>query len=238
MKVHLDLACVKLRKTEDKLETLQKRLEGKTFSTVMARNESPLYPFKYVWKVSGFSDKMRQAKAGEQRKLESDPFYTEDYGNRLKLRIYPYGRKSARSSHLSVFIVVLKGEYDAILPWPFKRKMRFTLIDQQEDPEKQKNVSKVIFSSHIENYGRPEKEENLGRGFRNFLSHEELYSRGYVQNDMLFLQFEVGPGIRPVKKIISSNSSSEKDEITSRSSSSERDTITSGSSSESDTSDS
>ncbi|PFX13911.1 TNF receptor-associated factor 4 [Stylophora pistillata] len=147
MKVHLDLACVKLRKTEDKLETLQKRLEGKTFSTVMARNESPLYPFKYVWKVSGFSDKMRQAKAGEQRKLESDPFYTEDYGNRLKLRIYPYGRKSARSSHLSVFIVVLKGEYDAILPWPFKRKMRFTLIDQQEDPEKQKNVSKDHLSS-------------------------------------------------------------------------------------------
>lgn len=168
---------------------------------------------------------MRQAKSGEQRKLESDPFYTETYGYRLKLRIYPYGRKSATSSHLSVFIVVMKGEYDAILPWPFKRKMRFTLIDQREDPEQRKNVSMVITSSHTENYERPNKEENLGRGFRNFISHGKLYSGGYVENNMLFLQFEVSPGVRPVKKIISSSSSSETDVITSSGSISESDTF-------------
>ncbi|XP_022784377.1 TNF receptor-associated factor 2-like isoform X2 [Stylophora pistillata] len=136
MKIHLDLACAKLRITEDtlndtqrttknlveKVETLQKQLEAKTFSTVMAKSESSRYPLKFVWKVSDFSDIMRQAKAGVQRIFESSPFYTENYGYRLKLRILPNGGGTAVNSHLSVSVIVTKGEYDAIFPWPFKSR--------------------------------------------------------------------------------------------------------------------
>jgi len=34
----------------------------------------------------------------------------------------------------------MKGEYDALLPWPFNKKVTFTLIDQDEDLLKRKKV--------------------------------------------------------------------------------------------------
>ena len=67
-----------------------------------------------------FWDILRQAKTGKKYQIESDPFYTAGY--KLKVKIYPNGSGSGKNTHLSMFIVVMKGEYDAILPWPFKKK--------------------------------------------------------------------------------------------------------------------
>ena len=87
----------------------------------------------------------------------------------------------------------MKGEYDAILNWPFKRKVKFTLIDQQDDPDKRRNVTMVIKKSdNLDGYDRP-KVENAGRGLCNFISHKTLYSRRYLVDDTLFIRFEIGP---------------------------------------------
>ena len=87
----------------------------------------------------------------------------------------------------------MKGEYDAILNWPFKRKVKFTLIDQQDDPDKRRNVTMVIKKSdNLDGYERP-KVENAGRGLFNFISHKTLYSRRYLVDDTLFIRFEIGP---------------------------------------------
>ena len=98
MKIHLDLACVKLSDTEDELKKTQdklndtqettktltmklKTLQGR-FETnmVMTKNESSIFPKRFVWKVSDFSNILSQAKASERERIESDPFYTENYG--------------------------------------------------------------------------------------------------------------------------------------------------------------
>ena len=211
MKIHLDLACMKLRDTEDelkktqdklndtqettktltkKLETLQGRFET---STVMIKSESSIYPWWFVWKVNDFSNILRQAKAAERKSIESDPFYTEICGYKLKLRIYPNGLRSGKNNYLSVFFAIMKGEYDAILNWPFKRKVKFTLIDQQDDPDKRRNITMVIKKSdNLDGYERP-KVENSGRGLCNFISHKTLYSRRYLVDDTLFIRFEIGP---------------------------------------------
>ena len=39
------------------------------------------------------------------------------------------GLEMTKKTHLSVFMVLMKGEYDAILRWPFNKKVKFTLID-------------------------------------------------------------------------------------------------------------
>ena len=41
----------------------------------------------------------------------------------------------------TIYIAIARGEYDVILPWPFKRKIILTLIDQQENSEKGKTLS-------------------------------------------------------------------------------------------------
>ena len=211
MKIHLDLACAKLSDTEDelkktqdklndtqettktltmKLETLQGRFET---NMMMTKNESSIFPKRFVWKVSDFSNILSQAKASERKRIESDPFYTENYGYKLKLRIYPNGAGAAKNNNLSAFFVVMKGEYDAILNWPFKKRVRFTLIDQQDELPKRRNITKVIKKSDAKSDLERPTVENEGRGRRNFISHKTLYSRRYLVEDTLFIQFEIGP---------------------------------------------
>lgn len=51
-------------------------------------------------------------------------FYTAKYGYKLCLRLYLNGDGTGKKTHLSLFIVIMKGEYDALLPWPFRNKVR------------------------------------------------------------------------------------------------------------------
>ena len=85
----------------------------------------------------------------------------------------------------------MKGEYDAILPWPFKRKVKFILIDQQEDPDQRKNHTFELFEKNHSSFARPLKEENEGLGWSQFISHENLNSRRFIVDDTLFLQVEI-----------------------------------------------
>ena len=165
IKPHLDLACVKL-------ETR-----------------------KFIWKIEHFSEVLRQAKAEEKMDIDSPPFYTdraESYGYKLKINVQPNASGSAKNGYLSVYIVIMKGEYDAILPWPFKKKVQFSLIDQQEDPAQRENVTMhFIPCKNSEIFGRPKNKNNIGWGFLEFVSHKKLYSRRYIVEDTLFLQVEI-----------------------------------------------
>ena len=168
LKPHLDLACVKL--------------ETRTF----------------IWKIERFSEVLRQAKAWEKNRIESIPFYTdraESYGYKLRVWIYPNGNGGKVDTHLSVYIVVMKGEYDAILPWPFSKRVNFTLIDQQEDPAERDNVTMyLIAGNYPESFARPRENSTInGRGFAEFVTQDKLHSRRYIVDDTLFLQVEVGP---------------------------------------------
>ena len=165
MKLHIDLACVKLNETEvklnaalakltdtqettarlmEKVDNLQTRYDEKINSEeiVMVRNESLEFPRAFLWKVENFIENT------DGHRLASTPFYTEKYGYKLRLSIVPSGDGRGKNTHLSVFIIVMKGEYDAILPWSFKTKVKVTLIDQQEDPLKRENITRVLIQGN------------------------------------------------------------------------------------------
>ena len=229
MRIHFDLACVKLSDTEDTLKKTEAKLketqfelndakvrlnrtEDKLSNTGVKLNDTKVELNKaiellrekaaqkvdsrpFIWKIEGFSEILRQAKTGGTETISSDAFYTEtrtkSYGYKFKVRIDPNGQGSAKNTHLSVFIVVMKGEYDAILPWPSSKKVKFTLIDQQQDPGKRENVAMEFITNSLPNFVRPVTKENAGRGFREFISHKKLNSRRYIVDDTLFLQVQI-----------------------------------------------
>lgn len=201
---HLDFACTKLnstlvkldetqkvtRRLEEKVEALQNQLEKKGYKERVSNTT------RFVWKINKFSDILKRAKAGLKGKLESDPFYTDTYGYKLKLFLNPNGCwPNGWDTHMSVSIIVMKGEYDAILPWPFRNKVTITLIDQEEDPIKRQDVVYCVVPVKERNFARPQKEENTGYGYPEFVSHEELRSRRYLVEDSLFLQVDVGSSL-------------------------------------------
>ena len=213
--VRLNITEAKLNDTEvklnettreliKKLDMLQKKFENKLVEDqgnatdreklVMARTESTDYPRVFVWKINNFNEMLRQAKTEGNNVLESVPFYTKRYGYKLRVQFHLNGCKSGKNTHLSVYIVIMKGEYDAIIAWPFKKKVRVILIDQQEDLVERENVVRPVSLSEQPKHGaRPIGKENIGWGYPEFVSQKNLFSRRYLVDDTLFLQVEVGP---------------------------------------------
>ena len=188
--------------TEDTLYSTEATLNGtkvelKKTAELLKKTRGKVDTRLFIWKIDGFNEILRQAKAGETKTINSDSFYTEDrtesYGYKLKVEMNPNGQGSAKNTHLSVYITVMKGEYDAILPWPFKKTVKFTVIDQQENPDQRENVTQKFTTTNVPSFLRPVSEQNVGMGFREFISHDKLNSRRYLVDDTLFLQVEVDP---------------------------------------------
>lgn len=89
-----------------------------------------------VWKISDYTSKMSEAKTKEGMELVSPPFYTSQYGYKLQASIFLNGNGAGEGTHVSVYIKILPGEYDALLRWPFAHSVSFTLFDQTNVPEK------------------------------------------------------------------------------------------------------
>ena len=212
-RVHLDLACVKLKNTEDELDKVKNQLrdiEDKFDKTVTLLNGTMAASKKamgvlelsrvkhtnvFLWRIDGFSQILKKAKNEGKEIIYSDPFYTktetDGFGYKLKVLIYPDGTGDGKNTHLSVFIIIMKGEYDAMLPWHFSKKVMFTLIDQQDELGKRENKTMEFIGQNNSSFTRPTTEENIAIGFKCFISHEELKSQHYIVDDTLFLQVEI-----------------------------------------------
>ena len=218
MRFHLDFTCLKLNKTEVQLRDTQgelcdtkeiiRKLEKK-FEEILRKLEEKLEQTtrklevialenrlmqcyeEHTWKISGFSEIWRQAKSGEKIWIESDPFHTK-CGYKFKIQLHPDGASRGRNTHLSVYFVMVKGEYDDILPWPFRKKVTFVLIDQQEDPNDRENVVMSLSTEPKLWNMKPVTSENITKpGLPKFMSHKKLRERRFIVNDTMFISVKL-----------------------------------------------
>lgn len=135
-----------------------------------------------TWKITDFESVLEKAKTDKlQNILVHNPFYSHGY--KLTLLINPNGSDNGKGTHLSLYVVIMKGKNDAMLPWPFLKKVEFRLVDQQEDPKERKNI--------VHSFTSPVKDHYIRHGFPTFVSHKSLKTRRYIVDDTLFIQIEV-----------------------------------------------
>ena len=138
-----------------------------------------------LWKITEFAKKRQDAVSGQQTSFYSPCFFTSRYGYKMCARIYLNGDGIGRGTHISVFFVVMRGEYDALLRWPFRQKVTFMLLDQN-------NVEHVIDSfrpdPNSSSFQRPRRETNIASGCPTFCPLSELNDHAYVRDDTLFLK--------------------------------------------------
>ena len=77
----------------------------------------------FVWKIPDVSRRMMKAKCGCVASIYSPPFYTSQTGYKMCVRVYLNGDGIGENTHLSLFFVIMKGEYDVLLRWPFDHKV-------------------------------------------------------------------------------------------------------------------
>lgn len=73
---------------------------------------------------------VRDAKAGKVISICSSPFFSGRMRYKICMRAYINGDGFGEGIHLYMFFVVMRGEFDPLLSWPFKFIIMLTLIDQ------------------------------------------------------------------------------------------------------------
>ncbi|CAF0746459.1 unnamed protein product [Adineta steineri] len=144
----------------------------------------------YIWRITGVKEKTMDAVAERQMSIYSEPFYTSPTGYKMCLRLYLNGDGNARGTHLSLFLVIMRSEYDAIIHWPFKYKVKFTLLNQLQSDSPSKCFWPDVNSTCFQ---RPRTNMNIPSGIPKFFPlviFKQTYDE-YVQNDTMFIKVEV-----------------------------------------------
>ena len=153
--------------------------------------ETASYNGMLIWKIRDYSTRRQDARSGGILSLYSQPFYTSRHGYKMCARVYLNGDGMGKDTHLSLFFVVMRGEFDALLPWPFRQKVNLMLMDQVGGMRHLSDTFKPDPSSS--SFQRPRSDMNVASGCPLFVSHNVLEAKDslYLQDDTLFIKIVI-----------------------------------------------
>lgn len=182
----------KIDALEHKNRTLERTLAVKEITLAeqdlrLQSLESASYDGVLVWKITEFSQKKAEAMRGQSISIYSPAFYTGRRGYKMCARVYPNGDGMGKGSHLSLFFVLMKGNFDAILSWPFKQRVTFCLINQQGGDHIMDSFRPDQTSS---SFKRPTSDMNIASGCPLFVRLDDLTNpkNGYMKDDTMFIK--------------------------------------------------
>ena len=112
------------------------------------------------------------------------PFYTELGGYKMAIEISANGEGAGKNTHVSVYIRIMRGEYDDQLQWPLRASVTIQLISQW-------NESHYEMTTPFYEWARvTDGVVGAGWGWDKFVSHREVEfnpatQTEYLKNDRL-----------------------------------------------------
>lgn len=110
------------------------------------------------------------------------------------MRLFLNGDCDVRGGYISLFFVLMRNDYDAILQWPFPYKVTFCLIDQSTLGKNQRNIRHYIWPDlGLSCFQRPAHAMNEDYGIKKFYPIDllEKYQNLYIKDDVMFITTEV-----------------------------------------------
>ena len=126
-------------------------------------------------------------KAGDE--WYSPPFFSHVRGYRMCLRVDADGHGTGKGTHVSVFVYLMRGEYDDQLRWPFRGDVTIRLLNQRRDEGHWEKT--LLFDDRIndESASRMKRQEKALRGWgrHQFIPHTVLCTpdKEYLKHDSL-----------------------------------------------------
>ena len=121
VKEHLQMAI-------KRVDTLQMKGSGSSSSHVFKMNDASSYKYNdQVW--------------------YSPSFYTSTGGYKMMLCVYANGHGRGKGTHMSCYTVLVPGEYDDELGWPFQGEVTVELLNQYKDEDHKKLIIKYDYST-------------------------------------------------------------------------------------------
>ena len=141
-----------------------------------------------VWKIESYQRKRQDAINGVKTALYSLPFYSAQYGYKMCAKIYMNGDGFGKGSHLSLFFVVTRGDYDALQTWPFQKKITMMLLDQGNGDHM---IDAFNSDPQSSSFQRPKSDMNIASGSPLFMPLDSLNNRQYIKDDVMFIKIIV-----------------------------------------------
>ena len=162
-------------------DNLKETLKNLELSIQLADNKRVTGEF--ILKINDYQQRFANAKLCNEA-FHSAPFYTDSYGYKVCLRVYLNGDGMGRGSCISIFVVIMKGEYDGLLEWLFViRLIYFKNIGRDR-------IDSWLLRPKQDSSKKPIKNMNVGIGSPTFLEHSEL-DEGFIFNNKLYIHVVV-----------------------------------------------
>ena len=144
-----------------------------------------------TWRVTNVAEKISDAQSERQTSIYSPIFYSSPTGYKMRARLFMFGDGNARRTHMSLFLSILRGEYDAILKWPFHYKVTFCLLDQTGN---NRHIIDSFFPDvKSSSFQRPIDTANVASGIPKFFPLPMLLQddNAYVREDTFYIKIIV-----------------------------------------------
>ena len=139
----------------------------------------------FLWRIPEVRRRIRDAKMGRITSIYSPPFYTGRNGYKMCIRAYLNGDGSGEGTSLSIFFVLMRGEYDPLLQWPFEPKVSLILVDQDH---KKHLVQTFKPNAQSSSFQRPKTDMNVASGCPEFADLSVLDNTSYVKDDVMYIK--------------------------------------------------
>ncbi len=183
MQEALQTTRAQVRHLQNQVENLTAELENSNLQIQILRATS--FDGTFLWKISDISRRRSAAQTGKVLSLCSVPFFTSRNGYQMRLRVYLNGDGIGKNTHMSLFFVVMKGDYDNILQWPFTHKVTFKLINQTGGKDIIDSFQPDPMSS---SFRKPKSDMNMASGCPRFLALSKFENEGFIKDDCVFIK--------------------------------------------------
>jgi len=148
--------------------------------------EQTSYDGILLWKINNMKQRRQDAMTSRIPSIYSPSFYTSRTGYKVCARLYLNGDGIGKGTHVSLFFVIMRGQYDALLKWPFKQKVTLMFIDQN-------NTNHIIDAFYPDatssSFKRPVTEMNIASGCPKLMPLPNLDANsGYMKEDVSFIK--------------------------------------------------
>ena len=122
---------------------------------------------EFIWKIDKIDFRMAQAKSGKITVLHRAPCYTKQYEYKYCLWLYLQGDGMGRSTHVSVFFIVMKSEYGQLLTRSMLKRITFELINHVNEAENV--IQSFVSNPRSSSFQRPRSNMNVASGCPMFI---------------------------------------------------------------------
>ncbi|XP_035770719.1 TNF receptor-associated factor 5 [Neolamprologus brichardi] len=112
----------------------------------------------------------------------------------MAIKAYLNGDGEGRGTHLSLYVVLMPGDFDTLLPWPFRQTVSLSVLDQSGASNHRSLSFRPDPTTKCFQQPTPESQTNVAVGFPCFISHNMLQTPQnalYVKDNTLFVKAKV-----------------------------------------------